>query len=98
MLDKVIHSHHDKIEDIQETIHKEIETIIQNIDIDAIIENPKQELLLIIDVINELILNEYMQKAVETGIEFSKSINKAKEILIDKTKDPSVNESLDDKS
>ena len=97
MIDHVIHKHHDKIDDIQKDLQDDIDVILKNIDIDAVIDNPQMVLDVVVRVISEKILDDYLQKAVEAGLEFSKEIGKAKLIKVEDTNDPKANEELSDK-
>jgi hypothetical protein len=54
LLDKVINKHHDKIEDIQAEAQKDIEDVINSIDIDTIIEDPSV-LIEVVDLVKELL-------------------------------------------
>ncbi|RLC34038.1 hypothetical protein DRH14_03800 [Candidatus Shapirobacteria bacterium] len=96
MLDKVIEKHIDKQGEIEESLKKEIDRIIGSIDIDAIVENAQAELDAMVKEIEDLIASKYAPHAIENGLELAKivkdMIKKDKEIKIQKTKNPKLNE------
>lgn len=96
MLDPVIHKHHDKIDEIQNSVKEEIDNILKEIDIDEVINDPQGSMEVIVEVIKEKILGDYMPDAVDAGIEFAREIAKAKAIKVDDSKDPQKNEAISD--
>lgn len=94
-MDKVINSHVDKIEELQDEFAKIIDSEIDKIDIDALLDNAEQELEVVINNIKQAFLDKYASKALEYGIDFGKLINKKieqdKTIKVDKSKDANLN-------
>lgn len=76
MPDRVIINHYKKVKELEEKLTKEVDFIIQHIDIDNLIESPETELFEIISEIKMLIEDEYIEKAAEMGIDFGKLIEK----------------------
>jgi hypothetical protein len=91
MLDQIIHKHLNKIDEIKLGVEKDIDSLIKEIDIDDVIENPEEILIYIVDILQELLLDKYAEDAVKSGIELSKAIAKDGEIVVDESKDPNLN-------
>jgi hypothetical protein len=91
MLDKIIHKHLDQMDEIQNKIDADISLIMENIDIDAVIENPHDALSKVADTLSDLIEEEYLEESIKQGIEFSKEIARAKKITVSDSSDPKEN-------
>jgi len=99
VLDKVINKHIDNLLKIEADIDADIDKIMAEINIGAIINNPQQELNDIIGMIKKRIIDEHIPLAIEEGIGFAKNAEKDGEIEVSKSKNPTANENLlDDKS
>lgn len=94
-MDKLINSHIDDIDDLAEELDAIIDDAISGIDIAALVKNPTAELQRVIEEVKQIFLEKYAPQAVEAGIDFAKKIqeriDKDKEIIIDKSKDPNLN-------
>ncbi len=94
-MDKLINSHIDKIETIEEQLDRIIEQEISQIDIDEVIRDPQNTLLIVAQNIKDIFLDKYAHDAVELGIQFGKMIQKKieadKTVKIDDSNDPKLN-------
>lgn len=93
MLAKVISSHIDTIDELEERLHEEIDRAIAAIDIDAVIANPRATLNETAQIIQEKIIREYIEKALVSGREFAKRIQE-KDVVVDLQKNPDKNEDV----
>lgn len=95
-MDKLINSHIDTIEKLEVQLDRIIEQEVSQIDIDAVIKNPTEELNRVKENIKRVFLDEYADKAVELGFDFGRKMDKKieddKTILIDNSKDPKLND------
>lgn len=94
-MDKIINSHIDKIEALQEEFMSDLDSIIKDIDIADIIDNAEFTMSIIKDDILELYREKYALRAAELGIDFAEMIQKKidadKTIKIDDSKNPNLN-------
>jgi len=98
MLDKVIHKHIDRIDSIEEAIDKEIDKLVEHIDIDDIIADPETVVDEITGIVKTLITEKYAKEAIDLGLQFAATvknmIKQDKEIKVPKTKDPKLHEDI----
>lgn len=73
-LEKKIHSHLEKIENIEDLIISDIEILINSVDMDKAIDNPQEELLEIARNVALLLKNKYSKQAVKAGIDLAKDV------------------------
>ena len=92
MLDKVIHKHLDVMDEIEESMHKDIKKIIDGIDIKLIMNNPYNEMINIVYMIKKKLLDDHIPKAIQAGFKFSKDIKKDGEIVVTQSNNPTLNE------
>ena len=102
MLSKLIENHVEAMDSIEEKVEKDIDQLIGKIDVDALMEDPEGELLILTEALSRILEEEYFEKAIDKGVEFGEKIKKLseeeKKIKIDGGKDPNKNEGLfDDK-
>ena len=71
---RLVEEHLDKIEDIEEKAFNEIENLIKNIDIDAIVENPSGVLGDIVVQVERMMQEKYKPEAAKHGIEYAKKM------------------------
>lgn len=90
-LDKVVISHLDDMDVIEDKALEEIDGIVNKINVDALLESPLGEMVRVVDLIRDVMVNSYMPEAIQNGVNFAKSITKDKEILIVDTNDPNFN-------
>ncbi|MDD5355947.1 MAG: hypothetical protein PHY56_05395 [Candidatus Omnitrophica bacterium] len=98
-MDKIINKHIDSIEELNRQLDMIIEQEISQIDIDAVIKDPKAELAIVVDNIRRIFLDEYVDKAIELGFDLGKVIQKKieqdKTLKIDDSQDPKLNDTGD---
>ncbi len=102
MLDQIIHKHIDALEDIEERMFVNIDSLIDNINIDELIDSPTDTILGISSVVKDLIEDIYSAEAMKLGFELADQINESiKEndlIEVTDSDDPNINKDLlDDK-
>ena len=94
-MDKVINSHIDKIEALQDEFERDLASLIAEVDIKDIIADPHGMMLLLKDDIKELFIEKYAVKAAELGISFGEMIQKRidsdKPIKVDDSENPKIN-------
>lgn len=95
MLDPVVHKHLDVMESLEAKMDAEIDEIIKGIDIEVLMQDPRGTITAVTDYISEMLIEEYMPKAVKAGDDFAE---RSKEIEVPDTSNPKLNNSLDDKS
>lgn len=93
-LDKVILDHVEEIQSIEDEIGETIDFMIDDINIDAVIDNPESALNEFTSHIIDLLDKEYFNKAMEKGIELAKEVKKDGDIQIVKSKNPTLNKGL----
>lgn len=100
MLDKIIHKHIDRIDEIQEAIDKEIERVYKGLNIDEIIKGPTTAIYEAMTIIKTIIIERYAKEAINSGLELAEVIKRLmaqdKEIKVSKSKDPKLNEDIND--
>jgi len=99
-MDKLINKHIDSLEELEGEINRIIDSIIDDIDINALVKNPNAELDRVKEETKELFLNEYAPQAIELGFDLAQEIQKRikndKDIVVENTDNPKLN--ADDKS
>jgi hypothetical protein len=84
---KVIVDHYKKIKELEESLKAEVDEIINLIDVDALIDDPKSELDYVSGEVIQLIEDEFIERAAELGVEFGKmidsKIDRGKEIVVE---------------
>lgn len=103
MLDKIINKHIDKQEVIENRAEKDIDTLLSALDINAILADPLEALLAVVEELKSLVIEDYAIEAVKNGKEFSDIVTKlkksGKDIVIEDSDDPNLNKDLNnDKS
>lgn len=91
MLDKIINDHLDIMDNVEEAIEKDVLDIMLKIDVASIMQNPLAELTEITEAIKKLLEDEYLPKAIEEGVAFSKSIEEDGDIKIQDTNNMELN-------
>ena len=92
MLDQIINKHLDAMDSVEEEIAKDIESIMKQIDIASIIQNPLAELTEIVEALKKLLEDGYIPYAIKEGISFSKAIEEDGDITIQDSENPELNE------
>lgn len=95
-LDKVILDHVEELQDIEDQLQDEIDTLIDKLDINEIIDDPELALTELVDIImNDLLEKKYYPIASKKGTELAKQVdNDIIEVTL--SKDPKLNEDLID--
>ena len=100
MLDKILNDHINGMDALEDRVNKDIEAMILGLDIDAVMENPEQELARVSTVVKGLLEAEYMPESVELGMKLERkvqeSIDSKDKIDVIKTDDPKLNEDESD--
>lgn len=99
-MDKIINKHIDTIEELERQLDIIINQEISQIDIDAIVSSPRDELTRVAENIKRIFLDEYADKAIELGFDFGRIVNdkieQDKTIKIDDSNNPNLNDTSKD--
>ena len=91
-LDKLIHNHIDKMDELEEDVKDDIDKIYEGLDIERILNDPEGEMLTTAEQIKKLIIDNYTPKAIENGFDVAEKIDKLRrDIVIQDTDDPKIN-------
>ena len=93
-LDKVILDHIEEVDELEDQVAVDIDKLINKLNIDAVIENPKQALEQLTEMITKLLNDKYYPEVAVKGLAFAKDVVKDGEIKIDISKDPTLNKEL----
>lgn len=100
LLDDEIQNHVDKIDEIEEQIDRDIDTLVGSIDIDVVLADPETALMSIVADLEELITTKYNPMVEEEANRFNSVISRMRntpdDFVIPNSKDPKLNEELDD--
>ena len=96
-LDKIILDHVEDIEKIEDKLSKDIDNLIDNIDIEAVIDNPSESLDAFSVGLVNLVQDKYYPQVGDKGIEFAKAVRKDGDIDVVLTDDPKLNKDLLDR-
>ena len=91
MLDQIINKHLDEMDKVEDAIATDIESIMKQIDVSSIMQNPLAELTEIVDLVKKLLEDEYIPKAIDEGASFSKAIEEDGDIVIQDSDNPELN-------
>lgn len=94
MLDKIIHTHLDAMEAIEDNLEADLEAIISKIDVEMAMELPEIEMQGVAQDIEDMLIDKYFEQAVKEGKKFAQAVRKSKEIIVPDTTDPKLNEAL----
>jgi len=75
-MDRIINSHIDEIDKIEEAIDAIIISETKKIKIEEVVAEPAEALAAVVEKIKRIFLDEYANQAVELGINFGKVVNK----------------------
>ncbi len=94
-MDKIINKHIDTIEELERQLDIIIEQEVSQINIDAVIALPQEELARVAGNIKRIFLDEYADEAIELGFDFgriiAKKIEQDKTLKIDDSNNPQLN-------
>lgn len=86
-MDRLLNSHLDRMDNIEEQLERIIEQEMAQIDIDEVMANPEAALLAVAQNIKDVFVTHYGHDAVELGLQLGKAIKKKidqdKTIIID---------------
>jgi len=91
-LDKVLVSHLDDMDKIEDALDEIIERLVDNIDINAVITDPLNSLGEVAVIMIDLLDEDIYKDAVKNGIELANAIRKDGDIKIQRADDPNKNE------
>lgn len=91
MLSDTLHKHLDEMDKLEEQMQDDIDKAIATIDIDALMANPKATLDEVSNIIEKFLVNKYAHLALKHGSDLAKIVQK-KDIIVDASKNPTVNE------
>lgn len=95
MLDKIINTHVDKQELIEERIGNDLESALDALKINDLMQSPLDTLLLLVEGLKEHTIEEYAENAIKNGQEFARTVSKlkrsGKDIVVEKSNDPKLN-------
>ncbi len=98
MLTKILHSHIDEMDKIEQEAQASIDSIIQAIDIKELMKDPAGYMHMITEEIRNKMVDDYIAMASKQGFHLGQQINKLQEqdktIPIDGSKDPTENEAI----
>ena len=96
MLDKTIEKHIDEMDEIEIQASNDIDKIFEGLDIDALIDNPKEELENFVLIMTEILKDSYLDIAVAEGVKLANKIEefrkKDKDIIVEDSNNPKLNE------
>lgn len=103
MLNKTIHDHIDKQDELEDGISSEIDELYEQLQgsIDALVDNPQDVLFAFVDLVKDMFENEYAPQALKNGVDIGAKFEELKsKIKIQDTDDPQVNkgDALNDNS
>lgn len=92
MLDKVIRSHLDEVDSLKEKIDKEIDELINDINIKELLKDPKGYMIEISNSVAEEIIGKHAKEFIKSAEAFAKKVSGDRVIKIQDTKDPNLND------
>lgn len=94
MLDKVVINHLDQMDFLEDSIEKDFDEMLAEVDIDSIIDDPRAAMMMLAEDMQTLLEEKYYAIAAENGITFAKNIRDDGDIKIPKSKDGNLNEDV----
>lgn len=94
MLDKVVINHLDQMDFLEDSIEKDFDEMLAEVDIDSIIDDPRAAMMMLAEDMQTLLEEKYYAIAAENGITFAKNIRDDSDIKIPKSKDGNLNEDV----
>jgi len=94
MLDKVIHKHLDKMDEMKSEIIKQVDDAVDNTDIQELMQDPEAYMLAFAEMIKTDIIDPMAERAVKLGEAVAKAIDKKDEIIIDNSDNPDINRDI----
>ncbi len=82
MLDRILKSHLDKQDELEEGLEKDIDRLVDNINIDEVLKNPAAAIASVAMSVSEILYKDYAPQSVRNGSALAKSIEKAQRPII----------------
>ena len=97
MLDKLLHRHIDKMDELEASVIADIDKAMAAIDIRLLIADPHSVMMDTVEMIRHQILTKYAKEATRAGFDLARDIEELdRNILIDPSKDPEKNKDIVD--
>lgn len=95
-LDPIIHKHLDAIDAVKDRVDEDIDKAMAGIDIDALLKDPRSELLLAMAFVQRRLVDVHIPEALKEGVALSKDIKKDGDVVVQDSTNPNLNkEQLD---
>jgi hypothetical protein len=91
-LDKVLVSHLDEMDKIEDALDEMTEKLISSINIDAVLASPETVMSDVVMAVENMMDDSFYKQAAQNGLEFAFAIEKDGDIKIQRTDDPNANE------
>jgi len=91
MLDKLIRSHLDEVDTLKEKIDKEIDALIDDINIKELLKDPHGYMSEIASAVAEEIIGKHAKEFIKSAEKFAKKVSEDRVIKIQDSKDPNLN-------
>jgi hypothetical protein len=91
-LDKVLVSHLDEMDKIEDALDEMTEKLISSINIDAVLASPEAVMNDVMMAVENMMDDSFYEQAAQNGLEFAFAIEKDGDIKIQRTDDPNANE------
>lgn len=95
-LDKVLISHLEKQDDLEDGVEADIDTLIAALDITELMNNSEEALLALVGKVQIDLKEKYYPESAKNGVELAVTIEEDGDIQIPKSTDPTLNEGLID--
>ena len=91
-LDKVLVSHLDEMDKIEDALDEMTEKLISSINIDAVLASPETVMSDVVMAVENMMDDSFYKQAAQNGLEFALAIEKDGDIKIQRTDVPNANE------
>ena len=91
-LDKVLVSHLDDMDKIEDALDEMTEKLISSINIDAVLASPEAVMNDVMMAVENMMDDSFYKQSAQNGLEFAFAIEKDGDIKIQRTDDPNANE------
>jgi len=91
-LDKVLVSHLDEMDKIEDALDEMTEKLISSINIDAVLSSPETVMSDVVMAVENMMDDSFYKQSAQNGLEFAFEIEKDGDIKIQRTDDPNANE------
>lgn len=94
MLDKLIHSHLNEIDDLEKELDDDIDEVLSHIDIDILVTSPENYMAEVGDVIKQMLEHKYLERSILLGKSLAERVDKKDKVIVDDSTNPRKNEGL----